>query len=96
MKYNQKEIGDRVRLLRLKSKLTQTELAKKLNSSKSVISRLENGVYKKINPNLLSRYSVYFRVSYFSVVWGDHDIDIKEEAVSGKIKAFFSKIKRWF
>lgn len=94
MIYNQKEIGNRVRLLRLQSNLSQRELAKKLGSSKSVISRFERGVYKSLNTQVLDKYCAYFKLNYKSFIYASNAVNNK--TFCKKIKAFFSKIKRWF
>lgn len=56
------EFGKRLKLLREEDKLTLAELAEKLNTTKSNLSRYENG---KVDPalNVVIDYAKYFGVS---------------------------------
>lgn len=61
-KLNTKEIGIKLKQIRIKNKLTQTELAKILNTSQSNISSYENG-NTLILTAFLYNYAKYFNIS---------------------------------
>jgi transcriptional regulator with XRE-family HTH domain len=48
-------LGHRLRLLRVAKRLTQAELAQAVGTHTALISRLEKGDYRAINPNILAR-----------------------------------------
>lgn len=57
------EMGDRIRELRLKNKLTQDELAEKLGLQKSAIAKYENGRVENIKRSMIQKMSLVFGVS---------------------------------
>ena len=61
-KLNAKEIGNRLKNIRIKNKLTQIELAHILNTSQSNISSYENG-HTLILTAFLYNYAKYFNIS---------------------------------
>lgn len=54
--------GKNLRRLRIENKLTQRQLAEKMNMSKSSISYYESG-NKMPSPDVLTKFSQYFEVS---------------------------------
>lgn len=62
MYINQKEIGQRIRVLRKENSLSQFELANKLNINVDHLSRIENG-NKGMSLDLLIEFSRHFSVS---------------------------------
>ena len=69
LRYNQKEIGVRVQLLRKSSCMTQEQLARKLNISTSNLSKIERGV-QGTSLDLLIDIAVFFGRSLDYVVLG--------------------------
>lgn len=74
-KLKPKEIGNRLKQLRLKNKLTQKELAKILNTTQSNISSYESGK-TLILTAFLYNYAKYFDVS-LDYLAGRNNINIK-------------------
>lgn len=81
-------IGSKIKDLRLKYKMTQEELAKKLNTTQSLINRWENG---DRNPSLktLKSISTVFNVSLDILAFDKKEIEklkIKDKNLLSKIK----------
>lgn len=74
MKYDMKESGARIRLLRTQSKYTQENLADILNIDRSLLSHIESGK-KGCSIDLLVQFSELFRVSLDYLVLGIVHID---------------------
>ena len=70
MNINQKEIGQRIRILRKENRLSQLELANKLNINVDHLSRIENG-NKGMSLDLLTEFSKYFSVSTDYILFGN-------------------------
>ncbi len=68
---NQSEVGGRMKTLRLKQGMTQSELAKEFSYTSQNISQIENG---RINPSVdvLKVYSEYFHVSIDFLLNGEN------------------------
>lgn len=49
------DIGEKIAELRHKEKMTQEELAKKVNTSRTAIARYESGKYNRYNVHTLSK-----------------------------------------
>lgn len=69
MNINQKEIGQRIRSLRKETRLSQEELANKLNVNTDHIGRLETGK-RGMSIDLLAEISKYFAVSTDYILFG--------------------------
>lgn len=90
---NQSEVGERMKTLRLKQGMTQSELADEFSYTSQNISQIENG---RINPSVdvLKVYSEYFHVSIDFLLNGENfhsewkssaieeDLDIIQETVT--------------
>lgn len=70
MYINQKEIGQRIRILRKEKGLSQLELSNKLNINMDHLSRIENG-NKGMSLDLLIEFSKYFSVSTDYILLGN-------------------------
>ncbi|MBR3660984.1 MAG: helix-turn-helix transcriptional regulator [Bacilli bacterium] len=75
-KLKSNEIGRRLKMLRLKNKLTQKELANILNTTQSNISSYENG-NTLILTAFLYNYAKYFNVSLDYLAGRSNTINIK-------------------
>lgn len=71
MYINQKEIGQRIRILRKEKGLSQLELSNKLNINMDHLSRIENG-NKGMSLDLLTEFSKYFSVSTDYILFGNN------------------------
>ena len=69
MNINQKEIGQRIRVLRKEKRLSQLELANRLDINIDHLSRIENG-NKGMSLDLLTEFSKYFSVSTDYILFG--------------------------
>ena len=70
MYINQKELGQRIRILRKEKRLSQLELSNKLNINMDHLSRIENG-NKGMSLDLLTEFSKYFSVSTDYILFGN-------------------------
>ena len=70
MYINQKEIGQRIRILRKEKGLSQLELSNKLNINMDHLSRIENG-NKGMSLDLLIEFSKHFSVSTDYILLGN-------------------------
>lgn len=70
MYINQKEIGQRIRILRKENRLSQLDLANKLNINVDHLSRIENG-NKGMSLDLLIEFSKHFSVSTDYILLGN-------------------------
>ena len=97
----QSEVGERMKTLRLKRKITQSELADEFSYTSQNISQIENG---KINPSVdvLKAYAKYFHVSIDFLLNGENfhselkaseienDLDVIQKTVThikGKLRS---------
>lgn len=71
MNINQKDIGQRIRVLRKEKRFSQMELANKLNINVDHLSRIENG-NKGMSLDLLTEFSKYFSVSTDYILFGNN------------------------
>ena len=71
MYINQKEIGQRIRILRKEKRLSQLELANRLDINMDHLSRIENG-NKGMSLDLLTEFSKYFSVSTDYILFGNN------------------------
>lgn len=71
MYINQKDIGQRIRVLRKEKRLSQLELANRLNINMDHLSRIENG-NKGMSLDLLTEFSKYFSVSTDYLLFGNN------------------------
>lgn len=69
MNYNTKECGKRIRQLRLKSRLTQEQIANAVNVDQSFYGRIESGK-KGCSVDLFIQLSVLFGVSLDYLILG--------------------------
>lgn len=70
MNINQKEIGQRIRSLRKENRLSQEELANKLNVNTDHVGRVETG-NRGMSIDLLAEISKYFTVSTDYILFGE-------------------------
>jgi transcriptional regulator with XRE-family HTH domain len=63
------QIGLLLKALRKSKKLTQTEVARRINISKFCVSRIENGIIKELDTLLIARYASIFDVSIDTLVY---------------------------
>ena len=89
MYINQKEIGQRIRVLRKEKRLSQLELANKLNINVDHLSRIENG-NKGMSLDLLTEFSKYFSVSTDYILFGNNQ---NTEEIKEMIAIIQSKLK---
>ena len=89
MYINQKEIGQRIRVLRKEKRLSQLELANKLNTNVDHLSRIENG-NKGMSLDLLTEFSKYFSVSTDYILFGNNQ---NTEEIKEMIAIIQSKLK---
>ena len=66
---NNFDIGNRLRYLRKKNRMTQEELSKILCCSKGYLSKIEKGD-ASINTSVLMKYNTYFKVEMEWVLFG--------------------------
>lgn len=71
MYINQKDVGQRIRVLRKEKRLSQLELANRLNINMDHLSRIENG-NKGMSLDLLTEFSKYFSVSTDYLLFGNN------------------------
>lgn len=85
MYINQKEIGQRIRSLRKEKRLSQEELANKLNVNTDHLGRLETG-NRGMSIDLLAEISKYFVVSTDYILFGQkQNSDEIKEVISSMI-----------
>lgn len=70
MYINQKEIGQRIRSLRKETRISQEELANRLNINTDHLGRLETG-NRGMSIDLLAEISKYFTVSTDYILFGE-------------------------
>lgn len=72
-------IGERIKRLRTKKEITQTELAAIIGTTKQNIYKYENGIITNIPSDKIEAISRYFQVSpAFIMGWEDKKTDIKD------------------
>ncbi len=82
MYINQKEIGQRIRSLRKETRLSQEELANRLNINTDHLGRLETG-NRGMSIDLLAEISKYFTVSTDYILFGQkQNTDAIKEIIS--------------
>lgn len=82
---NQSEVGGRMKTLRLKQGMTQSELADEFSYTSQNISQIENG---RINPSVdvLKVYSEYFHVSIDFLLNGENfHSELKASGIEGDL-----------
>ena len=89
MYIDQKEIGQRIRILRKENRLSQLELSNKLNINVDHLSRIENG-NKGMSLDLLTEFSKYFSVSTDYILFGNNQ---NTEEIKEMIAIIQSKLK---
>ena len=85
VKKNQSEVGERMKTLRLKQGMTQSELADEFSYTSQNISQIENG---RINPSVdvLKVYSEYFHVSIDFLLNGENfHSELKASGIEGDL-----------
>ena len=70
-------LGERLRSLRIKNKLTQSELAENIMATNTSISNWEKGLSRH-NRNMIALISKVFNVSPFELI-GDYNLNDIEE-----------------
>ena len=82
MYIDQKEIGQRIRILRKEKRLSQLELANRLDINMDHLSRIENG-NKGMSLDLLTEFSKYLSVSTDYILFGNkQNAEEKKERIS--------------
>ena len=87
-----KNIGERLRLLRTRSNMSQEELARKLHlGSRSAVSELEMEK-RTLSPTMIREYAELFDVSADWIIFGQDDKERMERKIETDeiLKAFFS------
>lgn len=75
-------VGDRIRLLRGKSYMTQVELADKINASKQTIYKYENNIVTNIPSDTIEKIASVFNVSEaYLMGWEENNGFSKERAI---------------
>lgn len=77
-------ISEALRLLRLYSGLTQTDMAKKLDVSQSLVSDAERGT-KAVSLNLLERYAEAFDIRVSKLLFFAEEIEGEPPATRGRL-----------
>lgn len=87
------EMGDRIRLLRKKSGMTQEELGEKLGVSKTIVNRYESGIIENIKRSSIEIMCKLFNVSA-SYLLGIEELEdslAKEVKLIEQIQEFYGK-----
>ena len=93
MYINQKEIGQRIRILRKEKRLSQLELSNKLNINMDHLSRIENG-NKGMSLDLLTEFSKYFSVSTDYILFGNKQNNEEIRELISFIQSQLKEIER--
>lgn len=88
-------IGDRIKQLRLDAKMTQPELAKKLNVTRSAVATYENNT-RQPSFHVLVRLAQIFRVSTDYLLLGNDNDSLDVSGLSGDQKMILLSLIRNF
>ena len=77
------EVGHRVRELRLRAALTQTELAQRADIKQGTLSKIERGETKNTEAETLLRLAVALNASAFFLMWGHNQPEYLDESIAG-------------
>ena len=88
-------IGDRIKQLRLDAKMTQPELAKKLNVTRSAVATYENKT-RQPSFHVLVRLAQIFRVSTDYLLLGNDNDSLDVSGLSGDQKMILLSLIRNF
>ena len=86
-------IGDRIKQLRLDAKMTQPELAKKLNVTRSAVATYENNT-RQPSFHVLVRLAQIFRVSTDYLLLGNDNDSLDGSGLSGDQKMILLSLIR--
>ena len=93
MYINQKEIGQRIRILRKEKRLSQLELANRLDINMDHLSRIENG-NKGMSLDLLTEFSKYFSVSTDYILFGSKQNTEELKEIISIIQSLLEEFER--
>ena len=88
MYYDQKESGKRIATLRKQNRLTQEQLAEKLNISTSNLGKLERGL-QGLSIDLLIEIGIFFGVSTDYILLG---CEIQPNAVKAELDSVIAQL----
>ncbi len=91
MYYDMKQSGIRIRQFRIKSGLTQEQVANKLNVDRSFYSRIESGK-SGCSVDLFVQLSMLFQVSLDYIILGKHNEALREKTERELIKEEIEKL----
>ena len=92
MYYNLKESGERIRQLRIHSKLTQEMLAKELSIDRSLLSHIESGK-RGCSVDLFVRFSDFFDVSLDFLILGKNQLANDRSVLKMDITELISRLE---
>ena len=93
MYINQKEIGQRIRVLRKENRLSQLELANRLDINMDHLSIIENG-NKGMSLDLLIEFSRHFSVSTDYILFGNKQNTEEIKEIISFIQLQLNEIER--
>lgn len=76
------EVGHRVRELRLRAELTQTELAARAEIKQGTLSKIERGETKNTEAETLLRLAIALNASAFYLMWGNRQPERLDESIA--------------
>ena len=88
MNYDMEKWGLRIKQLRIKNKITQEQLADRLNITLSMLGKIERG-QRGISIDLLIEIAQYFQISLDFIVLGKEQ---QSDFIKGELNSIISKL----
>ena len=88
MNYDMEKCGLRIKQLRIKNKITQEQLADRLNITLSMLGKIERG-QRGISIDLLIEIAQYFQISLDFIVLGKEQ---QSDFITGELNSIISKL----
>ena len=88
MNYDMEKCGLRIKQLRIKNKITQEQLADRLNITLSMLGKIERG-QRGISIDLLIEIAQYFQTSLDFIVLGKEQ---QSDFIKGELNSVISKL----